>query len=163
VFSSWLSFLNDQNLSAPEPIQWEVSYNNRIPAGELWTSLDDVRDVFRGAMVLPAIHDGGIESATASYHYRLADNKGRLHVSIHHVVAASDQPQWLQVQLTARGPTLLQPDSSEKPSAAMIRAAVEAGLDIGRLAIVRSFKAMTSEKAHAFWRLVPPGQEMTDE
>lgn len=159
VFSKWCEFLSRYRLPAPEPVQWEVTYINRIPAGELWSTPRDWQNVFRGVLLPPTVPDGSIESAMAEYHYRLSGDQGRLHVNVRHVVQDQSAAGLIEVIMTARGAVARPPTGGETDGLPIVRESIVAGLDIGRLAIVRGFKAITSEKAHEYWGI----REASDE
>ena len=150
VFSKWCDFLARYELPEPEPVQWEITYINRIPSGELWRSPGDWPGLFNGVLVPPAVPSGVIESAVGEYHYRLSEDASRLHVNVRHAVRPSE-PEHLDVVLTARGS--IRRSSSEVGQRESARGAISAGLDIGHHAIVTGFRAITSDKAHRYWGL----------
>jgi uncharacterized protein (TIGR04255 family) len=148
-------FLAESELPIPQLLQWEVTYINRIPSGneELWQSPDDWRLLFIDAMVSPKTPDATIESASVTHHYRLKNDRGRLHVALQHAVGTDGQTESLDVTLTARGPISAKVQSTNSPYSDEYLDLLSQGLDIGRHAIVRSFHAFATPKALKFWGL----------
>ncbi|MCY3018515.1 MAG: hypothetical protein NTW87_05730 [Planctomycetota bacterium] len=117
--------------------QWEVTYVNHLPKGTVWNSPGDWAALFpRLPMPAAQLEVAELESMIGEWHYHLPGKRGRLHVQLRHGVAGKEQV--LVLTLTARGPV-----SQDVP--------MGAGLDIGREAIVRAFKVLTSEAAHLYW------------
>ncbi len=98
------SFVNELNLGASEPNQFELTYVNHIPRGQGWINLSDVENVFQdfqckvGDRFLP-------EPENISWRriYRLPDDSGRLHVSLRLAVSRETKDRVMILDLTARG------------------------------------------------------------
>jgi uncharacterized protein (TIGR04255 family) len=153
IWQKFSVFLKTQGFSEPDLLQWEVTYINRIPAGkgELWETQHDWAAIFNGVMVPPSIPDGAVESARASYHYRLQEDCGRLHAEIRHVLSGDGGPESLDLTLTARGQVPSASRDQGLSDAHTMQLRISDGLDIGRRAIVNAFKAFASKKALDFW------------
>ena len=146
TWAAFIRFLANENLPAPKPVQWEVTYINSIPAGDLWRTPADWPSVFNGVLVPPRVPDGSIESAMVRYHYRLNGDRKRLHVEVRHVSESGDAAQSLNVTLTARG-SLLDAVVSIGKTTSPMEQRIEPGLDFGRQAIVRGFTTMLSQRS----------------
>jgi len=151
IWRSFSDFLEKNHLPKQNLVQWEVTYINRVPAGELWKTPGDWPTLFNGLLVSPPIPDGSIESALAVYHYRLTDNAGRLHVEIRHATEPQEGVQSLDITLTARGPLASPNEAASAVDSPTIEQRIAAGLDIGRRAIVRGFESIVSQKARDYW------------
>jgi uncharacterized protein (TIGR04255 family) len=153
IWSKFAAFVREEGFSGPEMLQWEVTYINRIPSGEdqLWRTPADWSSIFNGVLVPPPTPDGAIESARVSYHYRLADNKGRLHVEVYHKLGEDNEPDSLELKLTARGQIVTSPLTVETSAAPTIQQTIGTGLDTGRHAIVNGFAAFGAQKSLDFW------------
>jgi hypothetical protein len=82
----------------------------------------------------------GPESLSGAWHFEITPKRGRLHVEIRHGRrTVPDDKEILIMTLTARGSL-----SPTDPG-------YDAGLNTGHEAIVKSFKALTTEKAHQIW------------
>ena len=153
IWTAFNGFLSDVGLDSPTLVQWEVTYINRIPSGDLWQSPADWPSIFNGVLVPPPIPGGATESAMVRYHYRLDDDKGRLHADVRHVSGETGMPPSLNVTLTARGPI----DGRAATDGDRSRAAqreVESGLDLGRAAVVarvRGYDVAAFARALGVW------------
>lgn len=143
LVSQFRRFVTDNDLGDVQPNQWEVTYVNHLPKGELWSTAAEW-----GAVVSvfgDCARSGRFEGFDGEFHYRLPDDQGRLHVRYQHALEqVGERREVLMMQLTARGPV----EPSEHAFEVLGR-----GLDAGRRAIVLAFASMTTEKAHAIWRL----------
>ncbi len=141
LFSRFCAFVKNQSLGDLRLNQWEVTYVNHIPKGTLWNAPSDVPSVsllFASPPPLPMV--AGPESLSGAWHFEITPKKGRLHVEIRHGRRTTpDDKEILIITLTARGSL-----SPADPR-------YDVGLDAGHEAIVRSFKALTTEKAHQIW------------
>lgn len=130
--------------------QWEVTYVNRIPRGELWQGPLDWTRVFRLTPAVQVADPLELETQTGSWHFEIKPKRGRLHVELKHGIpmkSGADRlgAELLVLTLTARGPVSV--DSASGLS-------WEQGLDCGRECIVRSFYDLTTNYAHEMWGLV---------
>jgi hypothetical protein len=150
TWASFVRFLASESLPAPKPVQWEVTYINRIPAGDLWRTPADWPSIFDGVLLPPSVPDGAIESAMVRHHCRLSGNTGRLHVEVRHVTESGGSAESLSVTLTARG-SLLGPTTSSGGTTSPMEQRIESGLDFERQAIVRGFTSMLSRHSLEYW------------
>ena len=142
VLNQFRAFLANHNLGELSPDQWEITYVNHMPQGTVWSDPADWPKLFPGlpgVWTLPSCVR--METFGGAWHYEIEPQRGRLHVEVSCVRAGSPQgPQTLRLMLTARGPA-----SDER--------AVGDGLSLGRQAIVKTFKEITSDHAHQYWGL----------
>jgi uncharacterized protein (TIGR04255 family) len=136
-----MEFLSEESLGDLLPNQWEVTYVNHIPKGTIWNDPVDWAHVFPSLVVLPSAPPARFESLNGQWHFEIEKELGRLHVQLSHARRAADQGELLIATLTARGPINEDLD-------------LDAGLNIGRETIVRTFKELTSQSAHDYWKLV---------
>jgi uncharacterized protein (TIGR04255 family) len=136
-FGLFREFASKAKLNALKENQWEVTYVNLIPRGELWSTPADWPKIFPGLLRSTPRYGGTIsEDQTCEWRSEIPEKRGRLHLSLQRqLTEASDS---LCVQLTARG--AVNEDTS-----------LSAGLDLGREVIVSSFDDITSEQAHQHW------------
>jgi uncharacterized protein (TIGR04255 family) len=143
-WSKFLEFCGQAGLGNPKPNQWEVTYLNHIPRGSVWKDPKDWSNLLRQALpgVREELPNMMLEGLGGEWHFRIADNKGRLHVRVRHVKQA--QPgatDVLELNLTARGPDVGSGSIEE----------IGKGLLEGRKAIVTGFRSMSSDAALAYW------------
>lgn len=138
MFERFRAFAREAMLPTVEPNQWEVTYVNQIPLGELWTSPGDWPRVVPGLFTqsIPGLAE--FESFGGEWHLLLGHNRGRLHMALRHGRPMPDGPEAMMLTLTARGPV-----DAER--------SWESGLNLGHEAIVRGFAAITSAEAHRHW------------
>lgn len=146
VFGRFQKFLVAERLGECRPNQWEITYVNHLPKGSVWNEPSDWRNVF---VSLPGPWSGPsavrLESAGGEWHFEIVPQRGRLHIQLAHLRTGPSEPgETLRLMLTARGPVA--EDTGEGLS-------LEEGLSLGREAIVRTFKDITSESAHEYWGL----------
>lgn len=134
------SFLRSKGIPDPKPNQWEVTYVNHFPKGDLWDSLDEVDGLIRDFRVPgPVLSVRRVDTLRAEWHFELGKAEGRLRVSLFHgLKGGAGGQEALNFKLVARGPT----SSSEE---------LPGKLDFGHEAIVLAFTAMTTDRAHAHW------------
>ncbi len=137
-------FVDLHKIGDIRPNQWEVTYVNHIPKGELWKSPADWTFFLpMGKADLPG-DVACLENIKSEWHFVLPKNAGRLYVNWSHVLdepADGQQREVVRLTLTARGPVGGEPGQ------------VMAGIDLGRVAIVRSFAALMSNVANEQWGL----------
>lgn len=123
--------------------QWEITYVNHIPKGELWDTPKNWKNVIP-KLTIPSSDVPGQEfdSFNGEWHHVLGENKGRVHISLNHARTSDEMnSEVLLVQLTARGPV----ETVEEKE-------LISGFDLGHESIVLSFTSMTSEVAHKVWQ-----------
>lgn len=149
VLSKLVAFAEKNNTGPFLPNQWEVSYFNNVPKGELWQSPADW-DFFRplnGLPSIPSLIDG--ESFTGQWHFVIPGERGRLHIEWQHGLKSEPdktEEELVRLTFTARGPI-------DQTSQAPVEQVVCDGLDLGHDTIVRTFELLMSEKANTAWGL----------
>lgn len=135
-------FLTQQKIPVPEVNQCEVTYVNHIEYELGWRGFSELE-----AVVAPwsGKHNGNFlrdpEHVSIEAHYRLPEERGRLHIVSGPVVRGRDMKEVLQVALTARGA----PQSSSTDD-------ILRWLDLGREWVVRGFADFTAEPIQRLWR-----------
>lgn len=140
--SRFRNFLREASIGEISPNQWEITYRNHVPRGDLWDDPSEWGNVLK---ILPTVVDltaVRTESIGGEWHTVIGNQLGRLHVKLSHE-KSPDNAELLVVLMTARGP-IHGSDAFEEMSN---------GLDIGRNAIVTTFKEITTKEAHEMWRL----------
>lgn len=143
VLHEFEALLGTQGLARIEPNQWEVTYVNHLRKGHDWldaTEWPKLLPGLIGSMGLPSAAPA--ESVACNMTFALADQKGRLHVTLQHGFASADRDaeELLVLQLTARG-------GVDRASSADLFS----GFHLGRRAIVEKFAAITGAEAHRKW------------
>jgi uncharacterized protein (TIGR04255 family) len=141
LFDTFGSFCEASRFGRPQLNQWEMTYVNHIPRGDLWSDLGDWSSVFRHWFWPAAeVESQASETFVGRWALCIGGNRGRLHVEIAHGrIGGADGSEAIIFKLTARGPIS---DETATPGE---------GFEIGHRAIVDSFFAMTTEKAHGYW------------
>jgi len=134
------NFVVSSGLTPIEPNQWEVTYVNHIPKGEMWGSPADWPSIVPGLYAPQAVPNENtrLDTMNAAWRVRLPDNRGRLHLTLQH--GRVDKTEVMILQLLARGPI------DQKAGLTL-----SAGLELGHATITQTFRAMTSAKAHIAW------------
>lgn len=124
------------------PNQWELTYVNHIPRGELWENPGDWHRILPGLLREPASASGiRLESTTGEWHYEIKPARGRVHLSVQHVkTLGGPGAEILAFQLLARG------EVSDKEGGSLAD-----GLERGHDEISRLFITLTSPQAHRAW------------
>jgi uncharacterized protein (TIGR04255 family) len=139
-FRRFRTFVEEAKLGDVVPNQWEITYVDQIPAGNLWQSPSDWHRILPGLLgPQPGVDGLHLESAGGEWHYEITPAQGRLHISIQQGMTEGEEPALL-LQTTARG-------SIGKDSAPDL----ETGLNLGHEVIRRAFLGMTSAEAQAAW------------
>lgn len=138
-------FLAEEGLGEFRANQWEITYVNHIPRGTVWSSPRDWGFFRPLANTTGAAEGVPLESFGGEWHYEIAPQIGRLHIQWQHGQRSEPEGEDVVIlTLTARGPA--RPTEEAGLS-------LSDGLDRGRDAIVRSFKALMSDEANRFWGL----------
>ncbi len=135
VLQQFQGFLEQQKLGELQPNQWEVTYVNRLPRGEVWNSAAEHLATLKLAGS-PEVEGLVTEAADLKLRFLIPPNQGRLHVE------SLQQPDHVRLTLTARGPAQTLEELSR-------------GLDLGRKTIVTAFARLTSTEAQKAWRPEP--------
>jgi uncharacterized protein (TIGR04255 family) len=133
-------FLRDVGLEERNDNQWEVTYVNHMPKGTVWEEPSDWPKLFLG---LPGAWNAptrvSLEGVHGAWRYEISPKRGRLHIELDLVrLGSASGTEALRLTLTARGPV------SQDIT-------LDDGLNLGREAIVTSFKEITSPDAHHYW------------
>lgn len=137
------AFLRAEKLASPEVNQCEVTYVNHIDYDAGWSGYGELSRVIEpwcgrsSGNFLPAPERASVEA-----HYRLPDDRGRLHVSVEPVVRGRDSQEVLQITLTARG----------APASGSMGDLLE-WMDLGRRWVVNGFVDFTTQQMHNRWGL----------
>jgi uncharacterized protein (TIGR04255 family) len=141
MFARFTAFVAHAGLGEPIPNQWELTYIDFFPAGELWNSPKE------WARLLPGLFGtfGGtdhvrLETFTGEWHYEIAPQRGRLHIAPTLGKVTASNKEGLALQMTARGPI-----SKESPLD------LGQGLDLAHEIIVQTFLDITSAEAQKAW------------
>src|SRR5258708_26531378 len=121
-------FAQESGFARLEPNQWEVTYVNHIPRGDLWKDLRDWPRIVPG-LYTPSAVNGESDAISGDWRFALGSQRGRLYVSLK--LGRVENERVMVLQLTARGP--ISPELSS-----------ESGLALGHETIVRTFKKITS-------------------
>lgn len=138
-FNVFRRFVQEAELGSLEWNQWEVTYVNHIPRGELWQAIGDWPAVFPDISFAARKVDGlECDQVRSEWQFTIGQHQGRLHASIR-LGKTAEGMEVAVFQLTARGPI----DQN---------AGFDSGFSLGHAAIVRSFTEMTSPMAHEKWK-----------
>lgn len=141
AFECFRRFLRDAELGELALNQWEMTYVNLFDKGELWQTPRDISEIF-SQIHIPEMYKSLAhpETILANWRYVLGDNQGRLHVSLANVRIPPENKESLRLQFVARGGIAPGEVSADKY------------FNFGHEAVVRSFAAITSEKAQKVWK-----------
>jgi uncharacterized protein (TIGR04255 family) len=150
LFSSKLElfrkFLVREKLGTLVPKQCEITYVNRMPAGEGWTNPGDLGRIV--TVWAPSYSDTFLsqpEDARLSVRYAIRDGSsepmGRLNISVEPRYSDTERRMVMLMVLNARG----KPSSADKDG-------VLEFLRVGRKWIVRGFTSITTAEMHTVWR-----------
>ncbi len=141
-FETFCRFVDQANLGQVVLNQWELTYIDSIPQGSLWTTPADWHDVLPGlfsARGLPRhVH---LESFGGEWHFEIAPQLGRLHVSVQQARLGDNPTPTLLLQTTGRG-------AIGKEGVASLAE----GLELGHGAALELFFSITSDKAQNAWK-----------
>ena len=150
-FETFKRFVADAGLSkgsegagTVRPGQWEVTYVNHLPQGELWKQTSDVGTILPGLVPsFGALPGQRLDGVSGAWRFEILPKRGRVHVNLQPAMAGSPPKQVLNLTITARGP--VHPD----------KGGLDGGLDIGHDAALATFFAITSPDARTAWKPVP--------
>ena len=143
-YARFKSFVEAAELDLGElrPNQWEVTYVNHIPRGELWEHPSQWSNVLPGLLKeVSTFGNTEFESTSAEWRSVIPAKRGRLHITIRfqEMKRPDDEAEGVLVlHLTARGGVSEELD-------------FEAGLELGHKTIVKAFLDITSPDAQMFW------------
>lgn len=143
VLTDFDKLVAEHNLGDLVPNQWEITYVNHIPKGEVWSEPGEWANLFNlsGLAVVP---EGlRFEGFGGHWHFEIEPQRGRLHVAVRHAfIGNTEKKEALVMNLTARGPIAKNQDTIT---------AIDEGLNLGHDMIVKSFRDLTSQQAHDYW------------
>lgn len=120
--------------------QWEITYLDRVPQGDLWQTPADWHRVFPGLFApLPSLDGVTSEHFGGEWVFEIIPKFGRLHVSARHV--HDDDGIALLIETTARGPLGRTAGPAE----------LRVGLDTGHRIAVDTFFQFASQEAIRTW------------
>jgi uncharacterized protein (TIGR04255 family) len=147
TYQMFAEFANKEGFGEIRPNQWEITYVNHILRGTVWQTPADWSRFFCLLGDVPGGSDVVAEGFAGRWRFVIPEKKGRLHVEWQQGakdVEDGDKQQMVRLTFTARGP--VSDDEREQVT-------FSTGLDLGREAIVRSFKRFMSDEANRRWGL----------
>jgi len=139
-WQTFCAFLEDEKLGPIEVVQCEVTYINQLVRGNEWKTFDDVSRIFR--LWSRADTESLRASQMVSFMtvFELPDNAGTLQVVLQPGIRKRDNKEIIQFSLTATG----------KPAGSGLREILD-WLDLGHIAVVSSFRDLTTPEMHSHW------------
>jgi uncharacterized protein (TIGR04255 family) len=144
-FAKVVEFLEAERLGEIVPTQCELTYVNHIPAGQGWTGLgqaDHVVTVWKNEYSDSYLST--TEDEAFAMRYRMTNDSGkpagRLHITFHPAVRATDGMSIFAINLTARG----------EPKPADLQGSLRL-FDMEHEWIVRGFASVTTPRMHEIW------------
>ncbi len=141
---SFKEFIAAAELGEMQQNQWELTYVNHIPKGDLWSDPGDWSQLMPSFRpIVTDVSGQTFDAFNGEWHYDLDGDRGRLHINIRKArLVGSAEKELLIVQQTARGEI----DDAKEWSLA-------AGLSRGREAIDRSFASLFNKTVQdVSWR-----------
>lgn len=137
---TFCGFLDSEKLGQVEVVQCEVTYINQLVRGKEWQTFDDVSGIFR--IWSNANADSLSTSQMVSFMtvFELPDKIGTLQVVLQPGIRKRDGKEIIQFSLTATG----------KPAGSSL-AEILKWLDLGHVAVVTSFRDLTTPEMHRHW------------
>jgi uncharacterized protein (TIGR04255 family) len=140
-FEAFRRFATESGLGPVLLNQWELTYVDRIPQGELWQTPADWHRVFPGLFAtIPPVAGIEPERFVGEWGFEITPRRGRLHISASRVDHEGTALALL-VETTARGPLARDAGATE----------LRAGLDLGHETVLEAFFRLTSAEAHRAW------------
>lgn len=153
AWTAWTKFLVELKFPSLRPRLWEVTYVNRIPQGELWTTPNDWPRIFPGLWggVVAPVQGASLTGMHGQWVWHRADPPMRLYVEPK-PARSGDQPhqEVLLLSLTARGLV----DPSNEGVASSDPGGLErigTGISLGHELIVSTFDNIASDIAKKVW------------
>lgn len=128
-------FLEERGIASPNVVECEATYVNHLEKGREWSSIADLREVFRW------FGDDAPEPTRLVLRASVAMGEHSLDVGVTPAVRRQDKHEIVQLNLTVKG----SPKSSDTQD-------VMDWMDGARAAIVRGFTDLTTPKMHALWK-----------
>lgn len=143
-WSRFQDFLAQHDLKAGKLNQWEITYVNHIPKGEVWTDAHDWKNIFAGLPGPVALSDDIVLGDPGGrWYFEIEPQKGRLHIELDRAnLQQKDGPEGYVFKLTTRGPL---------PEGENVDVQLSAGLQLGHDVIVSAFCQLTAPEAQEIW------------
>jgi uncharacterized protein (TIGR04255 family) len=143
-FSRFKQFAKEAEIGDVLPNQWELTYVDQIPQGDLWKSPSDWHTVLPGLFSEKTkLGQTQFEGVNGEWHYIIEPQRGRVHIAIHLArVANPSLTEVIHMQTTARGPVRQE-----------IGWDVDSGLELGHDAVLTTFREISSPEALQAWGL----------
>jgi uncharacterized protein (TIGR04255 family) len=140
AYAAFEAVIADDDQGMVEPIQSDVFYTNPLPLSEIGVGASSPEKVFTSWNIGAGDEwQNPLEDLSFNARYRLIDEAGQISGRLVATMSTISADQ-MQFVLTARG----------IPKAPNLDGAI-ASLDIGHVAIVRCFTAMTTKEMHERW------------
>lgn len=139
-WKTFCGFLDSEELGQVEVVQCEVTYINHLVRGKEWQTFDDVSRIFRiwaGANVDSLSASQMVSFVTV---FELPEKAGTLQVVLQPGLRKRDAKEIIQFSLTATG------KPADSSSAEILK-----WLDLGHVAVVSSFRDLTTPEMHGHW------------
>lgn len=136
-------FCEQVNIPAPQINQWEITYVDRFPKGELWQSPSDWGRILPGLFArkdVTAIEGLRMDNRSLQWSFEIEPALGRLHIQTSVSRGPKPNDEALIVSLTARGP--LNPETTPT---------YRDGLDLGHRVSVNQFLALVDDDLRKSW------------
>jgi uncharacterized protein (TIGR04255 family) len=137
---TFCEFLKVEKLGQIEVVQCEVTYINHLVRGREWKTFDDKSRIFRIWTSASAESLRASQMVSFMTVFELPDNAGTLQVAIQPGIRKRDNKEIMQFSLTATG----------KPAGSSL-ADILKWLDLGHVAVVTSFRDLTTPEMHRHW------------
>jgi uncharacterized protein (TIGR04255 family) len=139
-WQTFCEFLDQEKLGRIEVVQCEVTYINHLVRGKEWQTFDDISRIFRlwsGSEIGSLSKSQMVQFMTA---FELPGKIGTLQVRVEPGIRKADGKEIIQFSLTAFG----------KPAGSSL-AEILNWLDSGHVAVVTSFRDLTTPEMHSQW------------
>ncbi len=136
-------FVEMHSLGELQLNQWEITYVDSFPQGELWESPADWQRILPGlfgTLSTTTQPELSLEHRAAEWSYEIKPSRGRLHVNAQVGFLTESAKPSLLLNITARGPI-----------GGNGVASLREGLDLGHQVSVREFLAMVAPNIKALW------------
>jgi uncharacterized protein (TIGR04255 family) len=143
VLQAFESFVAEAGLGTLRMNQWEIAYVDQIRKGDMWQSSEDWGKIFPGLLPVASwsshLLSGGAEAMSADWRFSLANQNGRMYVSLRQMRVPPSNEEVLSATFVARGPV----------TASMTW---EQGLKVGHAVLNETFLGITSPEARDHWK-----------
>ncbi len=143
TFSLFSDFAEEHQLGGIRPNQWEITYVDSFPQGELWQTAADWERILPGLFGKLSTNPNSelvLEHRAAEWSYEITPKRGRLHINAQAGFVGEPSRPSLLLNITARGPIVESGISS-----------IREGLDLGHAVSLNEFLAMVSPNVKSTW------------